>query len=404
MLIYDPTAYVMHFFAIAPPREAKKLQAVRDFLNLAATQFAAAVGKGQPHQILQLEDFNEGASDRLTFVEPSPTDSGLQLELVVRTLHDTAMLRTRAMHEGTFELDNLAALDFSVPLPQPAKEIPNNLGVFRVWYVETDQQESHKRAGVGQAVATALQWSWLTDAEPISTPLGTLLFGVPPRLPHQQHETPTLDLLFVGGRNAAEIAQGYPVHPFLLTLPELALCHLKVRNSAGNINYHWLGLLADRDRELRDLLPKEGEDPRNLQQMLDLNDELTARQARLVDTLAHVQLELRTMRINRDNFAAAAQAFKRVAVKLQHLLINRWLRTTELQAENDIGYTAGTLQRAENHFKSIEASAAAHQARELDKINRSQIALAIANVLLAVVAGLTGIVSAYLAWKALPVH
>ena len=73
--------------------------------------------------------------------------------------------------------------------------------------------------------------------------------------------------------------------------------------------------------------------------MLERNDAITARQADLVDAVVHLRAELRTIAINRDVFAAVAvQTFRRVADKLRHLLIERWIRGTELQAGNDIGY------------------------------------------------------------------
>src|SRR5207237_2186203 len=106
-----------------------------------------------PYRILQLEDFTELASDRLSFVEPTKIPSGLSLELVVRTLHDTAMLRTAALQEGEFELDKVKDLDFSAPLPRPPEEVPSYLGVFRVLYVENDKQQRTKRAEVGMACA-----------------------------------------------------------------------------------------------------------------------------------------------------------------------------------------------------------------------------------------------------------
>jgi hypothetical protein len=120
----------------------------------------------------------------------------------------------------------------------------------------------------------------------------------------------------------------------------------------------------------------------------------TARQAELVDAVAQVQLELRTMRINRANFEVAAQPFDAEAKKLQHQLVDRWMRGPELQAGNDIGYTSGTLQRAENHFESIEASAQVHQIRELKKINKWQIYSAF-------VAAVVGLLSLIVAVKAL---
>jgi hypothetical protein len=218
IFVHDPTSYVMHFFAIPSPREGEKLQVTRDFLNTAAAEFAQAIGKDPPYRILQLEDFTELASDRLTFVEPTKASSGLSLELVVRTLHDTAMLRTTALQKGRFELDQVKDLDFSTPLHRPPQKLPSYLGMFRVLYVETEEQKGPERAKVGKALARAFDWTWLTEADPVATPMGTMLFGVQPRKAHQQLATPALDLIFVGGRDAAEIAELYPLHPFLVSV------------------------------------------------------------------------------------------------------------------------------------------------------------------------------------------
>jgi hypothetical protein len=396
-LVYDPTEYAIHFFAIPGPRQGKTLHAVCDFLNEAVATFASGPGKDPPPRI-RLEDFTVLASERLALVPPTKQPDGLSLELDVRTLHDAVMLRTTALHkqEKPFLLKNVTKLKFSMPLPRPQKGVPNYLGVFRVMYVETDEQDPAKRAEVGKELAEDFKWAWLTDAEPISTPVGTMLFGVRPRPPHQAPEAPSLDLLFVGGRDAAEIAERYPLHPFLLTLPELGLCHLKVRNSVENLYFDWLPKLAERETGLRDLLPKEGDGKRSLLGMLDRNDALTTRQAHVVDAVVRVREELRTMRVNRDLFATASSAppFDGVAEKLHHLLIGRWMRGTELQAENDIGYSEGALQQAKTHFKSIEASAEADQARELRSINRWVIVLAVLQLL-------AGVLSTYLAWKAL---
>jgi hypothetical protein len=99
------------------------------------------------------------------------------------------------------------------------------------------------------------------------------------------------------------------------------------------------------------------------------------------------------MRTNRDNFiAASSEAFPAVARRLRPVLIDFWVHGTELQADNDIEYAEGTLQRAENHFKSIEATAAVYQAHELTKIYRWQI-------ILAAVGALVGLIALIITWK-----
>jgi hypothetical protein len=399
--VNNPAAYEIHFFAIPVDREAAKTEAVRgvpnaarkreaardflnpaaireavrDFLNTATSKFDEAVrgtGRSQadpPTKILQLEPFAEEFSDPLTSVDPTETPGGVTLKLDVRTLYDTAMLRMTAAQEGQFELKDVKPFDFSTVVPRPAEPLPNYLGVFHVLYVETDEPEGPKWAEVGKALATDLNWTWLAKAEPIATPLGTMLFGVQPRQRHQQQAVPALDLLFIGGQNTQQLRKSYPLDPILFTLPEMALCHLKVRNSADNLRFTWLPKLVLREEELKQMLPRDDEEEPDHMKMLALNDELTARQARLVDAVEHAQVDLRTMRINRHNFAGAAHPFQEVAARLQHLLVDQWMRGVALQAENDVSYIQGTLQRAENHFKSIAASAAAYQARELERNN-----------------------------------
>ena len=73
------------------------------------------------------------------------------------------------------------------------------------------------------------------------------------------------------------------------------------------------------------------------------------------------------------------------------MLTESWACGAELQADNDMDYAEGTLKRAESHFKSIEATAAVHQARELKNISRWQSVLAILGI---VVAG----IGAYFTW------
>lgn len=404
MIVYDPTSYETHFFAIPSAREeGKKLQEVITFLNDFAAEFAKTIGADPPRKILQLEEFNEGVIDPLTFVEPAKGSSGTTIELDVRTLHDTVMLRATALHRGSFEPEQVKKLDFSTPLTR-VREAVSYLGAFRVLYAETDEQEGAKRAQVAKALATAFDRTWLSGAEPIVTPIGTMLFGVQPRKLPLRPEVAALDMIFVGGRDAAEVAESYVPDPFLFTLPELALCHLKVRNAADNIRLDWLPEVARRESELRVLLPKRGEGNQPHQEMLERNDLITERQADLVDAVVHVQAELRTLRINRDNFAVTAdgEPFKRVADKLKHLLIDRWVRIPELQAENALGYVEGTLRRAETHFKSIEAGAAAGQARELSTINRRVIILGVLSLLIAVLSLLAAAVQTYLAWNPPP--
>jgi hypothetical protein len=399
MIVHDPTAYEIHFFAIPTILEGKILHSVCDYLNAATSQLAKIVGNDAPHRILNVEDFEEEFSDRLTGIEPAAIPSGATLELDIRTMDDTVMLRTSALHRGSFQLPHVKNLDFSAKSPPDQKEVPNYLGAFRLLYIETDEQDPSQRAEVGKAVAEVRGWTWLAEAEPIIIPIGTMLFGVQPRSPQERHEEATLDLIFIGGRNSAEMAERYAAHPFLLKLPELALCHLKVRNSVANIRGNWLGKLTERERELRGLLPR----PVDLEQkpipLLDRNARITFCQAELIDAVVHLQTELRTMRINRDVFASAAsQPFPGAVDQLKNLLIERWMRGTELQTENNIGYSEGTLRLAETHFKSIEASAQADQARELSNINWW--------VIVGVVATGFGILVAmlgvYLNWKSVP--
>jgi hypothetical protein len=391
-IVRDVTDYELHFFSIPLDREPDKRSVLCQFLNDAVACFAKAVGKEESAYPIQLDLFRQRASDRLAIVRPTRIPSAHELELDVRTLHDAVFIRARALRQGPLRLEDVKAHRPVIPMPRSGKELPNYLGTFRILYAESDEQEGSQRAEIGRQLAIDGGLSWIADAEPIVTELGAMLFGAPPPKPDQRPEAPVLDLIFVGGRDATELAERYPRHPFLITLPELALCHLKVRNSAESLRFTWLRELADRDRELRDLFPKRGESISALAQMRVRNDDITTRQVDLMDALVHVRAQLRTMRTNRDNFVAAcSEGFPTVARRLQQALIDSWARGTELQADNDIDYIEGTLNRAESHFKSIEATATVYQARELKRIARWQIILAVVGVAVASVA-------AYLTW------
>jgi hypothetical protein len=398
-IVHDVTDYQIHFFAIPLEREPEKFRALCEFLNTAVASFAVAVGKEAPYPI-QLDVFRQRVSDRLALVVPTRTPSGFELELDVRTLHDAVFLRARSLRKGALKLEQVKAHRSVIPLPHPDTDLPSYVGALRVLYVESDEQDGSQRAVVGEQLASDGDFPWLAEAEPIVTELGAMHFGAP--RPLQNSEAPVLDLIFVGGRDTAAQAEHakYPRHPFLVTLPELALCHLKVRNSAESLESTWLPKMAECDRELRDLFPRRGQRISTLEQMRSRNDDITTRQADLVDALVNVRAHLRTMRTNRDNFlSASAEAFPAIARRLRQSLIDFWVHGTELQADNDIEYAEGTLQRAENHFRSIEATAAVYQAQELTKIYRWQIRLAGEAVLVALIAAIIALVGVINAWK-----
>ncbi len=383
-IVHDVTDYQLHFFSIPSAREPDKLRALCQFLNKAVAGFPRAAGQDAPYPI-QLDLFRQRVSDRLAIVKPTRIESKHELELDVRTLHDAVFLRTRALWKGPLRLEDVRAHRSPAGLPQSDQELPNYPGALRVLYAETDEQGGSQRAEIGKQLAADGELPWIAEARPIVTELGAMLFGTPAPEPAQQPQAPALDLIFVSGRDAAALAERYSRHPFLLTVPELALCHLKVRNSAESLHATWLPKMAERDRGLHDLLPRRGEMIDALAQMRSRNDDITTRQADLVDALVHVRALLRTMRTNCDNFKAASseQAFAVVAGELQQSLVDFWTHGTELQAANDIDYVEGTLNRAESHFKSIEATAAVYQARELGKISRLQILLAATSILIA---------------------
>jgi hypothetical protein len=399
--VHDPTVYEMHFFAIPAPREGAKFEAICNFINEAGSQFPPANSKRPPLVVPKdLAVASVLRSERLAILGPHKESPGRNLVLEVRTLHDAVMLRTMVLREGEPPLAVLKDLRLSTPLPQRPAGLTSYLGAFRVRYAETDQGAG-MRADVARKLAASLGWS--DEEEPISAPVGTMLFATPSR-PPDPGGAPLLDLIFIAGRDAAASAEAHRPHPFLVTLPELALCHLKVLNSAGNLRFHVLPQLAEREGLLRDLLPKQGEPRPSLQRLLERNDDITTRQAEVVDAVVRVRAELRTMRVNRDMFVTAASAppFAGIADGLRQQLIDRHMRGVELQAENDLGYGEGTLQQAETHFKSIEASAEADQLRELRNINWWVIFLATLQGVAAVAALVVGIWQVYLAYKALP--
>jgi hypothetical protein len=391
-IVRDVTDYQLHFFSIPSDREPDKRAVLCQFLNDAVAYFAKAAGQEEPAYPIQLDLFRQHASDRLSIMKPTRIPSGAELELDLRTLHDAVFLRGRATRKGPLRVEDVKAHRPAIPIPHSGMELPNYLGALRMLYVECDEQAGSQRAAIGRQLAIDVDLLWIADAEPIVTELGAMLFGAPPPKLAQQPEAPVLDLIFVGGRDTAELAERYPLHPFLIILPELALCHLKVRNSAESLHFTWLPEMADRERELRDLFPKRGESHTALERMRVRNDDITTRQADLMDALVHVRARLRTVRTNRDNFiAACSEGFPAVARRLQQMLIDSWARGTELQADNDMDYAEGTLKRAESHFKSIEATASVYQARELKTISRWQTVLAVVGVIVASIA-------AYLTW------
>jgi hypothetical protein len=239
-----------------------------------------------------------------------------------------------------------------------------------------------------------------------------MLFGVRPQTPHKPPEASALDLIFVGGRDAARIAESYRLHPFLLRLPELALCHLKVRNSVENIRSNWMMEMAQREQWLRDKLSECQDLPKSnypktqklitflmklvtlgfwgsfkkYHELLARNNEIAKRQEKLVDTVVHVKAELRTMRTNRDTFkAACTRPFQRVAGQLKRILIDHWMHGTELQAENDIGYAEGAIRLARTHFRSVDATAEAEEAQALRRIHMWLIFLTVVQVVIGIV-------------------
>jgi hypothetical protein len=396
MTIHDPTLYEMQFFALPAIRDKAKVEELRVFLDRAVSHFAESVGVDPPGEISSLDAFEDNYIGPLTFVDPVKTSSGLWLGLDARTmLHDTIMLRTTALREDDFTLEQFGKLGFSTALTQLQVAVPYYLGRFRVLYGETDAPEESQQAGLAIKLAQAFRWTWFVQPEPMVTPLGTMIFGVEPRPSEERAVTPALDLVFVGKCQDAQKVDRKRSRSFLFTLPILAACHLKVRNSVESINHQWLAELSKREKTLRGLLPQPQALARGHIELLKNNKAIMSAQAQLVDAVVVVQADLRTMRTNRDDFGIQATGpFHDVAGKLKQLLIGRWMRRSEVYAENEIGYAEGALRLAESHFKSIEASAAEDQARALRWTNRLLLGLGIVQAIFAVLA-------VYLAWKQL---
>jgi hypothetical protein len=397
MIIHDPTLYEMQFFALPPNPKKAQVENLRAFLNRAARHFVESVGAANsPDEIDTLDAFEDQFIKPLTSVDPEKTGPGLWLGLDARTmLHDTIMLRTTALYEGDVALAQVGKLDFSTPLAQLQVALPYYLGRFRILYGETDAPEDAERAELAMQLARAVCWTWFVHPEPMATPLGTLVFGAESRRSQQQPVPPALDLVMVGPRQDAKTVDRKRSRPFLFTLPLLSACHLKVRNSVDSIRHHGLRKISTRERKLRSFLPKEKDLAGGHIELLKNNKDIMKWQARLVDAVVAVQAELRTMRINRDDFDILATGpYRDVSEKLKQILIGRWMRPTEVHAENEIGYAEGALRLAESHFESIEASAAADQARATRWTNRLLILLGIGQFIVAMLA-------AYLAWKQL---
>ncbi|HEY1378683.1 MAG TPA: hypothetical protein VGF55_17930, partial [Gemmataceae bacterium] len=203
---------------------------------------------------------------------------------------------------------------------------------------------------------------------PHATPVGGLV-GRPRRT--GVGDAAALDAAFVGGPNDPRAA-----FPFLVTLPELALYHLKLRNSADRLR-NLLAELREKEkvlgRTLDDIHPARAP----LAELKSLNDRLTTLRWELLNRIDGVERELRAVRINRRNFArAVTESPFRTARGPLTFALARGGQRHEVQAQMDLGGYRATLRRTAVMFDSLDAADDYYQAVESRKLNTVVILLA----------------------------
>jgi hypothetical protein len=151
-----------------------------------------------------------------------------------------------------------------------------------------------------------------------------------------------------------------------VTLQEMFLCHLKVRNVERNLRAYHLRQAKEQDFRLRQLIADSNPHELGLRDLQTANDRLTTLRADLVTSICAIENELRTMQVARDNFAAALQGsdFEADAGRLTRTFIDRLAVPLRNQALVDVGYRQATRDRATVHFESLDATIDLHDAKQ----------------------------------------
>lgn len=274
---------------------------------------------------------------------------GYEISAEIRTLHDTVSLRSQTLQVGR----DVAPADFrALPDPCPPSltgvKLPNYLGTLKLYSAESAAGAPAEQLRQMADDIAAVVWNQppLTCVE---TDTGVLILG----LLDTQSEA-----IFVY-REQTDVTE-----TLLLTIPEMILCHLKIRNAAHNLSTH-LPAAKRHDFELRALIDPEHPRPRKLRALWKANVDITNQRSHLARCIANLEAEIRSLKLNRKNFAAVvgASPFAAARIALAELMIDRWSAPLVTQATADLGYRIATRERAAVQFESIDTTINWYDAR-----------------------------------------
>jgi hypothetical protein len=370
--LIDPSVYVSYFFVL--PNAFEGPASAQEELEDLFTKAVGEVAGTAPAERVRLVFGPASLSRRLTSVPPQQRADG-EDELEVRTIHDAVSLRVSKLRRGQFALGPEAV----VPAPHLKAlevEASNYLGKLTAHLAEASPSASDEELrDLGQAFAKVClpPGEWHSFFLPL---VGALVFGPLGEL---------AQLVFV-------YRQGARVEfPFQITLQELFLCHLKVRNVARNLRERHFKAAKKQGYELKQLIAATHPNRLRLGELQKANDDLTTIRAELVTSICSIENELLTLEVARENFTRALQGspFEPEAKHLTDLLIDRSSIPLRNQALVDLGYRKATREQATVHFESLDATIDLHDAKQTHLLAIVMAALTCAQVagLVAVVAG-----------------
>ncbi len=350
--LIDPAVYQTYFFV--PPRDDEaglRTRELEDFLSSVHNELATQAGVAS--QRIAIGSTEANWSDRLAaiarHVVTDQQGEPREVEMDLRTLHDAVMLRVSALRRGTFAATSLPQLEIP-PLASLQSPAPGYLGSLVAYSAEVAS-----RANAAEAARGIAEQRLNGPHETFRTDVGSLVLA---------EDGDRIGAVFVYQRDDAEA-----VFPFLMTLPELVLCRLKVGHSRDEIQQRLDETLA-RHATLRWLIGRFQPSRLALGDLKAANDQITTARAELVDGIERVKAGLRTIGLNRQNFERALDGSPLATERprLAHYLLEKIARPIEHQAEASLGYCEGTRQVADVHFDSLAATADYHEARETHKL------------------------------------
>jgi hypothetical protein len=369
--VHDPAVYVSYFFVLPSPFE--KTGMTKFGLEGLLTQAVREVAETAPPEPVSVKFPPVWESRRLCpVVRKQQPDEEEELE--VRTLHDTVSLRTGKVRKRTLALGPQAVL--------PARDLPY-LETASTFLGKLTAHTAEADPGTTDADLLLLAEQFAKEcklpggASPrFSLPIGALVIG-------PLGESTRMVFVYRRGQ-AVEFA-------FQMTLQELFLCHLKVRNAERNLRAYHLPQAKEQDEHLRQHIAATHPNRLRLGQLQKANDDLTTIRADLVTSICSIENELRTVEVARENFTHALQgsAFEPEARRLTDVLIDHCAIPLRNQALVDVGYRKATRERATVHFESLDATIDVHDAKQTHLLAIVMAALTCAQVagLVAVVAG-----------------